>query len=66
MLGVLDVGVNKVETVASLVKRGKEALKYLPKKQIILSPDCGLITIKREAAYKKLRNLALAVKELNG
>lgn len=65
MLGVLDVGVNSVESVASLVKRGKEALKYLPKEQLILAPDCGLVTIKREAAYKKLRNLATAVKKLN-
>lgn len=65
MLGVLDVGVNTVESVTSLVKRGKEALRYIPKEQLILAPDCGLITIKREAAYKKLRNLALAAKKLN-
>jgi 5-methyltetrahydropteroyltriglutamate--homocysteine methyltransferase len=65
MLGVLDVGVNTVESVASLVKRGKEAIRYLPKEQLILSPDCGLIELTRNAAYKKLKNMVLAAKELN-
>lgn len=65
MLGVLDVGVNKVETVSSLVARGKKALKYLPKEQLILAPDCGMVTLTLSSAKKKLKNLALAAKQLN-
>lgn len=65
MLGVLDVGSNNAETVAALVKRGKEALQYLPKEQLILAPDCGMVEISRTAAKKKLTNMAKAVAILN-
>lgn len=65
MLGVLDVGINKVESVASLVRRAEEALRYVPKKQLILAPDCGLVELRRASAYKKLKNLALAAKNIN-
>lgn len=66
MLGVLDVGVNKVESIESLVKRGKEALKYLPASQLILGPDCGMLELSRNAAKQKLKNLAEAAQVLNG
>lgn len=65
MLGVLDVGINEVESIVDLVKRGKEALKYLPKNQLILGPDCGMLELSRKAAYEKLKNLSLAVRKLN-
>ncbi|HSW99488.1 MAG TPA: hypothetical protein VLH38_00450 [Patescibacteria group bacterium] len=65
MLGVLDVGVNKVESVESLVARGKEALRFIPKDQLILAPDCGMLELTRTAARKKLKNLALAAEILN-
>jgi 5-methyltetrahydropteroyltriglutamate--homocysteine methyltransferase len=64
MLGVLDVGVNDVETVEALVARGREALKYIPKDQLILAPDCGMLELSREAARDKLKNLAEAAKIL--
>jgi len=65
MLGVLDVGINTVETVGSLVKRTNEALQYIPKEQLILAPDCGMVEITRTAAYKKLKNLAKAAQKIN-
>jgi 5-methyltetrahydropteroyltriglutamate--homocysteine methyltransferase len=65
MLGVLDVGDERVETVEELVDRGHEALRYIPKGQLILAPDCGLLTISRQAAKTKLTNLAAAVDLLN-
>ena len=65
MLGVLDVGVHKIESVASLVKRGQEALKYIPKSQLILGPDCGMLEISRDAAKRKLSNMAKAARILN-
>jgi len=52
MLGMLDVGSNEVESVESLVERGREALRYLPKEQLILAPDCGMLQLSRTAAKK--------------
>ena len=66
MLGVLDVGDNRVETVSELVKRGKETLKYLPASQLILAPDCGMLQLTRSAAKAKLKNMAKAAQILNG
>lgn len=65
MLGVLDVGSNEVESVESLVKRGREALRYLPREQLILAPDCGMLQLSRTAARQKLANLATAASILN-
>lgn len=65
MLGVLDVGSNKIESVSSLVKRGKEALQYIPKEQLILAPDCGMLELSQKAANKKLENLAIAAQVIN-
>lgn len=65
MLGVLDVGENEVESVESLVARANEALRYIPKEQLILAPDCGMLELTRASARKKLANLALAAHEIN-
>ncbi len=65
MLGVVDVGTNKVERVESLVKRGQEALNHLPKNQLILSPDCGMVQLTQTAARRKLKNIATAASILN-
>ena len=65
MLGVLDVGSNEVEGVESLVKRGQEALLYLPREQLILAPDCGMLQLSRKAASEKLANMAAAARKLN-
>ena len=66
MLGVLDVGSNAIESVESLIERGKEALRHLPKEQLILAPDCGMLQLSRAAASDKLTNLAEATSILNG
>jgi 5-methyltetrahydropteroyltriglutamate--homocysteine methyltransferase len=65
MLGVLDVGSDRVESVESLVQRGREALHYLPREQLILAPDCGMLQLSRKAAKQKLSNLALVARILN-
>lgn len=65
MLGVLDVGSNKVETVEHIFRRGKEALKYIKREQLILAPDCGLLEVSRVAAIDKLSNMVLAARRLN-
>ena len=61
----MDVGDNQVESVEDLVERGKDALRYLPKEQLILAPDCGMIGLSRSVAKQKLHNLAAAAQVLN-
>ncbi|MEO8137550.1 MAG: hypothetical protein ABI831_26650 [Betaproteobacteria bacterium] len=65
MLGVLDVGENEVESVESLVARANEALRYVPKGQLILAPDCGMLELTQASARKKLMNLSLAARAVN-
>jgi 5-methyltetrahydropteroyltriglutamate--homocysteine methyltransferase len=65
MLGVVDVGENEVESVKSLAARANEALRYLPKEQLILAPDCGMLELSHASARKKLNNLSLAAREVN-
>lgn len=65
MLGVIDVGANEVESVASLVARANEALRHIPKGQLVLAPDCGMLELTRASAKAKLANLALAARAVN-
>ncbi len=65
MLGIVDVGSDEVETVEQIVERGKEALTYLKKDQLILSPDCGMLQLSLSSARKKLFNIAEAASILN-
>ena len=66
MLGVLDVGENAVESVESLVARANEALSFVPKEQLILAPDCGMLELSRASARDKLMNLSRASRVVNG
>ena len=65
MLGVIDVGENEVESVESLVMRANEVLRFVPKKQLILAPDCGMVELTRASAREKLMNLSLAARAVN-
>jgi 5-methyltetrahydropteroyltriglutamate--homocysteine methyltransferase len=65
MLGVIDVGENEVESVESLVARADKALRFVPKEQLILAPDCGMLELTHASAREKLMNLALAARAVN-
>jgi len=65
MLGMIDVGENGIESVESLVARANEALRFLPKGQLILAPDCGMLELTRASAREKLVNLARAAHAVN-
>ncbi len=65
MLGVIDVGENEVESVESLVARASKALRFVPKEQLILAPDCGMLELTRASAREKLMNLSLAARAVN-
>jgi len=66
MLGVLDVGENQAESVESLVARANEALRFLPRDQLILAPDCGMLELTRASARQKLSNMSFAARAVNG
>ena len=65
MLGVIDVGEYEVERVESLVGRVRQALAFVPKGQLILAPDCGMLELSRASARAKLVNLGLAARAVN-
>ena len=65
MLGVLDVGENEIESVESLAARASQALRFVPKEQLILAPDCGMLELTRMSAREKLINLSLAARTVN-
>jgi len=48
-----------------LVRRAKEALRYVPAGQLILAPDCGMLELTRASAREKLLNLSLAARAVN-
>jgi 5-methyltetrahydropteroyltriglutamate--homocysteine methyltransferase len=65
MLGMIDVGENEVESVESLVARADQALRFVPKGQLILAPDCGMLELTRASAREKLMNLSRAARAVN-
>jgi 5-methyltetrahydropteroyltriglutamate--homocysteine methyltransferase len=65
MLGVIDVGENEVESVEALAARARQALSFLPKEQLILAPDCGMLELSRSSARAKLMNLSRAARAVN-
>jgi 5-methyltetrahydropteroyltriglutamate--homocysteine methyltransferase len=64
MFGCVDPSDSPVPSLASVVARVREALKYIEPKNLLLAPDCGLMTISRELANGKARLLVDAAGEL--
>ncbi|HEX9397651.1 MAG TPA: uroporphyrinogen decarboxylase family protein [Burkholderiales bacterium] len=58
MVGVIDLGVARVETAEEVLARINHALKYLPAEKLVVAPDCGMKYLTREAAFGKLQALA--------
>lgn len=64
LLGVLDLSTDEIETVDTIKKRVRRALEHIEPERILLAPDCGMKYLSRDAAYGKLRNMALAAAQL--
>jgi 5-methyltetrahydropteroyltriglutamate--homocysteine methyltransferase len=64
MFGCVDPSDSPVPPVATVITRVREALKYIEPKNLLLAPDCGLMTISRELANAKTRLLVDAAREL--
>ncbi|MGH7774058.1 MAG: 5-methyltetrahydropteroyltriglutamate--homocysteine methyltransferase [Candidatus Binatia bacterium] len=64
MFGCVDPGDSPLPSLSTAVERCREALKYVEPTNLLLAPDCGLMTIGRELARAKARFLVDVVKEL--
>ena len=58
MLGVIDLGTEKVETPQMVAERIRAGLKQIPAEQLVLAPDCGMKYLTRASAFGKLKALA--------
>jgi 5-methyltetrahydropteroyltriglutamate--homocysteine methyltransferase len=57
MFGCIDPGDTPIPPIATVVERVQTALNYIEPKNLLLAPDCGLMTISRELATAKARLL---------
>jgi len=60
ILGVLDLGDQRVETADQVADRIRRALPYVPAERIILAPDCGMKYLPRDVAFGKLAAMTQA------
>jgi 5-methyltetrahydropteroyltriglutamate--homocysteine methyltransferase len=58
MVGMIDLGTEKVETPDEVASRIRAALKHVPAERLVLAPDCGMKYLTRAAAFGKLKALA--------
>jgi 5-methyltetrahydropteroyltriglutamate--homocysteine methyltransferase len=58
MLGVIDLGIEQVETPQTVAERVRAGLKVVSPEKLVLAPDCGMKYLTREAAFGKLKALA--------
>jgi 5-methyltetrahydropteroyltriglutamate--homocysteine methyltransferase len=55
MLGVLDLGDDRVEMPETIAARIRGALKVVPPERLVIAPDCGMKYLSRESAFGKLK-----------
>jgi 5-methyltetrahydropteroyltriglutamate--homocysteine methyltransferase len=55
MLGVLDLGDPKVETVDVVADRIRNGLKFVAADRLVPAPDCGMKYMPRATAFEKLK-----------
>lgn len=64
MFGCVDPGDAPPPPLASVADRVRTALKYVDPANLLLAPDCGLMTISRQLARAKARLLVEVAQEL--
>jgi 5-methyltetrahydropteroyltriglutamate--homocysteine methyltransferase len=57
MVGVLDLGTDKVESGDVVAARMRAALEHIEPERLVVAPDCGMKYLSREVALGKLRAL---------
>ncbi len=58
VLGVIDLGDERVETADTVANRIRAALEIVEPDRLIPAPDCGMKYLSRDAAFGKLKALA--------
>jgi 5-methyltetrahydropteroyltriglutamate--homocysteine methyltransferase len=58
MLGVLDLGDPKIESVDTVADRIRNGLKYVSADRLVPAPDCGMKYMPRATAFGKLKAMA--------
>lgn len=58
MVGVIDLGTEKIESANEVANRIRAALEHVPAERLVVAPDCGMKYLAREAAFGKLKALA--------
>lgn len=64
ILGVLDLSVDQVEDVDTVVQRVRRSLPFVDADRVVLAPDCGMKYLPRESAEGKMRSMASAARVL--
>jgi 5-methyltetrahydropteroyltriglutamate--homocysteine methyltransferase len=62
--GCVDSSSDTVESVAEIRKRIEKGIEIFDPRIMLLDPDCGMRMRSHETAYRKLKNLADAAKEV--
>jgi len=60
MVGCIDLSDMEVEAARKVVERVKKALRYVPKEDVILAPDCGMKYLPRDVAFGKMKAMVEA------
>ena len=60
ILGVLDLGVESIESPEAIAARIREALQYIPPDRLQIAPDCGMKYLSRPVALAKLQAMTKA------
>jgi 5-methyltetrahydropteroyltriglutamate--homocysteine methyltransferase len=64
ILGVLDLSTPEVESAETVADRVRRAYPYLPARQLVIAPDCGMKYLPRAAAEGKMRAMVGAARAL--
>ena len=64
MFGCVDPGDSPPPAVEAVVGRVRAALDYVDPAKLLMTPDCGLMTISRDLARAKARVLVEAARQL--
>ena len=57
-MGVVDVKTHDVEPAGLIADRIRRALDVIPADRLVINPDCGLVHLPRDVAFKKLSAMA--------
>ncbi len=66
ILGVLNLGDLRVESVETVAERVRAALRHVPVGRLQVAPDCGMKYLPREVAFEKLQTMVRAAEVVRG